>query len=52
MAKDKTPAECTRMCVKDGMKFALAADRKPYALEDTSRNLRNWQAKKSYSREL
>ena len=28
MAKDKTPAECTRMCVKDGMKLALAGDRK------------------------
>jgi hypothetical protein len=33
MAKDKTPAECTRMCVKDGMKYALAADKKVYALE-------------------
>jgi len=30
MAKDKTPAECTRMCVKDGMK---AADKKLYTLE-------------------
>ena len=28
MAKDKTPAECTRMCVKDGMKYTLAADKK------------------------
>lgn len=33
MAKDKTPAECTRMCVKDGMKYALAADKKLYILE-------------------
>ena len=33
MAKDKTPAECTRMCVKDGMKYALAADKKIYTLE-------------------
>lgn len=33
MAKDKTPAECTRMCVKDGMKYALAADKKVYTLE-------------------
>jgi len=33
MAKDKTPAECTRMCVKDGMKYALAADKKLYTLE-------------------
>jgi Protein of unknown function (DUF5818) len=33
MAKDKSPAECTRMCVKDGMKYALAAGRKLYTLE-------------------
>jgi len=33
MAKDKTPAECTRICVKDGMKYALAADKKLYTLE-------------------
>src|ERR1700737_3215455 len=33
MAKDKTPADCTRMCVKDGMKYALAADKKVYGLE-------------------
>jgi hypothetical protein len=33
MAKDKTPAECTRMCVKDGMKYALATDKKLYGLE-------------------
>lgn len=33
MAKDKSPAECTRMCVKDGMKYALAADKKLYSLE-------------------
>jgi len=33
MAKDKTPAECTRMCVKDGMKYMLAADKKLYTLE-------------------
>jgi hypothetical protein len=33
MAKDKTPAECTRMCVKDGMKYALAADKKVYGLQ-------------------
>ena len=33
MAKDKTPAECTRMCVKDGQKYALAADKKLYTLE-------------------
>ena len=33
MAKDKTPAECTQMCVKDAVKYALAADKKPYTLE-------------------
>jgi hypothetical protein len=33
MAKDKTPAECTQMCVKDGMKYALAAEKKVYTLE-------------------
>ncbi len=33
MAKDKTPAECTQMCVKDGMKYALAADKKLYTLD-------------------
>lgn len=33
MAKDKSPAECTRMCVKDGQKYALAADKKLYTLE-------------------
>jgi len=33
MAKDKTPAECTKMCAKDGMKYALAADKKLYTLE-------------------
>jgi len=33
MAKDKTPAECTRMCVKDGMKYALPVEEKLYTLE-------------------
>ena len=33
MAKDKTPAECTQMCVKDGMKYALAVEKKVYILE-------------------
>lgn len=33
MAKDKTSAECAQMCVKDGMKYALAADKKVYTLE-------------------
>jgi hypothetical protein len=34
MAKDKTPAECTQMCVKDGMKYALGGEKKVYILED------------------
>ena len=33
MAKDKTPAECAQMCVKDGMKYALAVENKVYTLE-------------------
>ena len=33
MAKDKTPAKCTQVCVKDGMKYALAAEKKVYTLE-------------------
>jgi len=33
MAKDKTPAECTQMCVKDGMKYGLAMEKKVYTLE-------------------
>lgn len=33
MAKDKSPAECTRMCVKQGQKFALVVGKKVYTLE-------------------
>jgi hypothetical protein len=33
MAKDKSPAECTQMCVKDGMKYALAVEKKLYTLD-------------------
>ena len=33
MAKDKSPAECTRTCVKDGQKYALVAGKKVYTLE-------------------
>lgn len=33
MAKDKSPAECTRVCVKQGTKYALVAGNKVYALE-------------------
>ena len=33
MAKDKSPAECARMCVKQGMKYALVSGDKVYTLE-------------------
>jgi hypothetical protein len=33
MAKDKTPAECTQLCVKDSMKYALAVEKRVYTLE-------------------
>lgn len=33
MAKDKSPAECTRSCVKQGTKYALVVGKKVYALE-------------------
>ena len=33
MAKDKSPAECTRACVKQGMKYALVVGEKVYTLE-------------------
>ena len=52
MAKDKTPAECTRMCAKDGMKYALAVDKKlstPW--KDTRPSSRSWLGRRSRSRE-
>lgn len=51
MVKDKTPADCTRMCVKDGMKYALAVDKKLYTLEGHEADLANWQVRKSQSKE-
>ncbi len=33
MAKDKTAAECTRVCVKQGTKYALVVGKKVYTLE-------------------
>jgi hypothetical protein len=33
MAKDKSRAECTRMCVKQGQKYALVVGKKVYTLE-------------------
>jgi hypothetical protein len=32
MEKDKSPAECTRECVKQGMKYALVVGNKVYTL--------------------
>jgi hypothetical protein len=33
MAKDKSPTECTRACVKQGTKYALVVGKKVYTLE-------------------
>ena len=33
MAQDKSPAECARICVKQGMKYALVVGSKVYTLE-------------------
>ena len=33
MAKDKSPADCTRMCVKQGQKYALVVGQKVYTLQ-------------------
>ena len=33
MAKDKSPAECARMRVKQGMKYAMVVGSKVYTLE-------------------
>lgn len=33
MEKGKSAAECTRMCVKQGMKYSLVSDKKVYTLE-------------------
>ena len=32
MVKDKTPAQCTRMCVKDGQSYSLLAGKDAYTL--------------------
>lgn len=46
MAKDKSPAECTRMCVKDGQKYALIAGKKAYTLEGHEAELDKYAAQK------
>ena len=33
MAKDKSPADCTRTCVKQGTKYALVVGKKVYTLD-------------------
>lgn len=33
MAKDKSPADCTRMCVQQGQKYALVVGQKVYTLQ-------------------
>lgn len=33
MAKDKSAAECTRMCVQQGQKYALVVGKKVYTLQ-------------------
>jgi hypothetical protein len=33
MAKDKSPAECTRICVQQGQKYALVVGKTVYTLE-------------------
>jgi hypothetical protein len=46
MAKDKTPAECTHMCIKDGQKYALVADMHVYTLEGREAELDKFAAHK------
>jgi len=46
MAKDKSPAECIRMCVKSGEKYALLVDKKLYALQGHEAELDKYAAQK------
>ena len=39
MAKDKSPAECTRMCVQQGQKYALVVGQKVYTLQGHENDL-------------
>jgi len=39
MAKDKTAAECMRMCIKQGQKYALVVGTKVYTLEGREEEL-------------
>ena len=47
MEKDKTPAECTRMCVKQGQKYALLVGQKGYTLEGHEDDLDKLAGKKA-----
>src|SRR5712692_6441308 len=46
MAKDKTPAECTRLCVQQGNKYALVVGKKVYTLEGHEAELNKLAAQK------
>lgn len=39
MLKDKSPAECTRLCVKDGQSYALLVGKNVYTLTGHQREL-------------
>ncbi len=46
MAKDKSPAECTRLCVQQGNKYALVVGKKVYTLEGHEAELNKLAAQK------
>jgi hypothetical protein len=47
MAKEKSPAECTRMCVKQGQKYALIVGENVYTLEGHEEELDQLAGKKA-----
>ncbi len=47
MAKDKTPADCTRLCVQQGQKYALVVGKKVYTLEGHEAELNNLAGQKA-----
>ena len=46
MAKDMSHADCLRMCVKKGTKYALVVDKKVYTLEGHEAELDKYAAQK------
>src|SRR5712671_5437783 len=46
MAKDMSSAECLRMCVKKGTKYALVVDKSVYTLEGHEAELDKYAAQK------